>query len=586
MMAEAAPGAVTGQEKKNGEVHSDKSLILRIQTDYLKYEREMDLARLQEQQEEEQSRRARRRLRFAVAGGVLAVLALLGIGLMVMIGNAMSSSQVLVNSFHAPPDLTPSGIDGGVIARGVVSELARLQRATRGMAARRGLNSPWTDGVELAPTSDHFSLESLSTMLRSRYGHDLHIGGELLAIGAGEMALTVRADGIAERKFTGPLDGLPALSRSAAEYVFSESEPGLWASHLTAEGRYAEAIEFARAAYGSVGAADKPYLLNSWGIALEPTGGSPREALALYREALKLKPDYWNAWTNVQSASVNLGDEQGAWKAGTEMLKIAGGRPGRAPEPDYQIFDLLTWNLQALLNGHIADAEATGGVGSLFSASGTSIADIQARLHDLGAAELALQTSHGDPNDPTISAMVHFVRARLATEAGDSARALTEMEAFGEGSTTATDVAGYSCWIAPAEEAAGHPDKADAILNSAGTFVDCYRFRADILDGRGDWKGAQKAYAAAVRLAPDLPAAYYSWGLALARHDDLAGAIEKFRQANERGPHWADPLKAWGDVLLKQEQGNEALNKYNEALKYAPNWAELKAATGGAQRKS
>jgi hypothetical protein len=36
----------------------------------------------------------------------------------------------------------------------------------------------------------------------------------------------------------------------------------------------------------------------------------------------------------------------------------------------------------------------------------------------------------------------------------------------------------------------------------------------------------------------------------------------------------------------KQEQGNEALNKYNEALKYAPNWAELKAATGGAQRKS
>jgi len=103
-------------------------------------------------------------------------------------------------------------------------------------------------------------------------------GGPAVAFAA---ALMVRvsegtADGIAERKFTGPLDGLPALSRSAAEYVFSESEPGLWASHLTAEGRYAEAIEFARAAYGSVGAADKPYLLNSWGIALEPTGGSPR----------------------------------------------------------------------------------------------------------------------------------------------------------------------------------------------------------------------------------------------------------------------------------------------------------------------
>ena len=61
---------------------------------------------------------------------------------------------------------------------------------------------------------------------------------------------------------------------------------------------------------------------------------------------------------------------------------------------------------------------------------------------------------------------------------------------------------GNNCWIALVEEAVGHPDKADAILTSAGTFVDCYRFRADILDSRGDWPGAQKAYADAVALAP------------------------------------------------------------------------------------
>lgn len=35
--------------------------------------------------------------------------------------------------------------------------------------------------------------------------------------------------------------------------------------------------------------------------------------------------------------------------------------------------------------------------------------------------------------------------------------------------------------MAPAEEAAGHPEKADAVLKTAGTFVDCYRFRADYL---------------------------------------------------------------------------------------------------------
>ena len=115
-----------------------------------------------------------------------------------------------------------------------------------------------------------------------------------------------------------------------------------------------------------------------------------------------------------------------------------------------------------------------------------------------------------------------------------------------------------------------------AVPKSAGTFIDCYRFRADILDSRGDWPGAQKAYADAVALAPDLPAAYYSWVVALAKHGNLDAAAAKLKDANQRGPHWADPLKAWGDVLLKQGKAKEALVKYDEALKYAPNWKHLR----------
>jgi hypothetical protein len=38
----------------------------------------------------------------------------------------------------------------------------------------------------------------------------------------------------------------------------------------------------------------------------------------------------------------------------------------------------------------------------------------------------------------------------------------------------------------------------------------------------------------------------------------------KVNDANQRGPHWADPLKAWGDVLVKQDKTKEALAKYNE----------------------
>jgi tetratricopeptide (TPR) repeat protein len=229
----------------------------------------------------------------------------------------------------------------------------------------------------------------------------------------------------------------------------------------------------------------------------------------------------------------------------------------------------------------VADAETNAGSGTGAGTAGPTIADIHALLHDPEAAELALKTTKEDPHDPTIAAMAHIVRGRLAAEAGDAAGALIEMEAYGTAYTdpaVSTNNAGYNCWIAPAEEAAGHPDRADAVLKSAGTFVDCIRFRADILDGRGDWPGAQKAYADAVALAPDLPAAYYSWGVALAKHGNLDTAVAKLKDANQRGPHWADPLKAWGDALAKQGHTKDALAKYDEALKYAPNWAALKEA--------
>jgi tetratricopeptide (TPR) repeat protein len=79
-------------------------------------------------------------------------------------------------------------------------------------------------------------------------------------------------------------------------------------------------------------------------------------------------------------------------------------------------------------------------------------------------------------------------------------------------------------------------------------------------------------------LAPDLPAAYYSWGLALARHAELDAAVAKLKEASHRGPHWADPLKAWANVLVKQGKTRDARSKYDEALKYAPNWKQLKEA--------
>jgi tetratricopeptide (TPR) repeat protein len=559
-----------------------QSHLVEVQTEHLHEQRAVNLQLLK-------LRRFAERLRVGLQLFVILVATVIGIGGAILIRDAINSRSVVVESFDAPPALVARGVTGTVVAGGLLDELRGLQSATRADAAKRDLANAWTGEIKLAVPEAGISFGEFSRMLKARFGHDLHIEGEVIQTDSGGLALTVRGDGVAARKFTGTAGDLDNLITQAAGYVYSQSEPVLWAYYLTNKGRNDEALAFSKAAYAGADKDDRPYLLNTWANAMSNVGGSPREALALYSAARKLKPDYWVAYNNVMQAYWLLGDEENSWKEGEAMRVVAGGRPGRAPETYYQNSDILTWNLGPWLDETVADADASGGIGSnIGGVAAVNIADIDVRLHDLAAAELSLQTIKPDPADHGTTAMVHFVRGKLAVEAGDTATSVTEMEAF---QTTyanpevSSQYPGYLCWVAPVEALAGHAERADLILRTAGSYVDCYRFRGDILDARGDWEGAQKAYAAAVSLAPDLPAGYYSWGVALARHGDLAGAEAKFRDASRRGPHWADPLKAWGDLLVKQGKTKEALARYAAALGYAPNWKQLKDARDFAAQK-
>jgi tetratricopeptide (TPR) repeat protein len=573
-----------GVARKTEEFLGHQSELLQVQKRHLEDEHALRVAHLRNRLREEKVRRFGLRLRvgFQLFIALFATVIGIGIGIAVMIHDAVTSRRVVIEPFDAPPGLAARGLSGKVIASGLLDELSRLQEATRGSVAARGLSGAWSNDIKVNVPETGVSIGEISRLLRGRFGHDVSIDGELVETPMQGLALTVRGNRVPPKTFSGSATELGKLTIGAAEYIYSKSQPARWASYLTVNERYQEAIAFCRTAFADADPAERPRLLNSWAIAIQSSGGSNREALALFRAAVKLQPDVWPVHNNIQNALMVLGDEEGAWRAAEDMRGIAGGRPGRAPEFSYQNWDYLTWNLPAWLAEVAADVEASSaGLSASIAASGTEVADIQARMHDGSAADLALKTTKDDPHDPTIAAMNHFVRGRLASEAGDTLQAQSEMEAFGAAyadPAVATNYPGYHCWIAPAEEAARHPEKADAVLRTAGTFVDCYRFRADILDGRGDWPGAQKAYADAVALAPDLPAAYYSWGLALARHGDLSAAQIKLQAANQRGDHWADPLKAWGDLLVKQGHAKDALAKYDEALKYAPNWKQLREA--------
>ena len=593
-----APGTLAGAEafaaavaaiasRQDPEVARDTSAFLKEQTRLLQTQRRhlddehtLRMTQLGHQSKLLRGQRIGQGFRIAFQVAVVLLVLVIIIGIAVMLHDAFTSRSVVIESFDAPSSLFERGITGKVVASGLLDELTRLQAATLGLRDRkRALRNAWSSEVQLAVPEVGISIGEISRLLKARLGHDLHISGDVVEAPSG-LALTVRGDGVAAKTFRGAAGTLDSLTTQAAEYVYAQSQPAQWAQYLATMGRYDEGIVFAREAYSRTEPSERGSLLLGLGLSLG-LSGRHEEAVQTLRQAIALDPSEYAGRSDLIWEETIVGDEEAAWRDGMAMLKYAGGRPGRVSELWYHNFDDLTGNLLAERDALVADRDSTAGTGQTFRIN-LQIAEVEIRLHDpIGAGQaLGLVSLNQDLFGQSRS---RSVRAGIAAEAGDLQAAASEIEAattacaqFSSGGSGTCLV--LICQTALIEEQAGHHDKADAALGAGGHYLDCYRFRGDILDHRGDWAGAQKAYADAVALAPDLPAGYYSWGLALSRHGDLAGAVAKLKDANQRGPHWADPLKSWGDLLVKLGQPKEALAKYDEALKYAPNWKQLKQA--------
>jgi len=558
-----------------------QSHLVEVQTEHLHEQRVVNLALLK-------LKRFGERLRVGLQLFFILVATAIGVGGIIMVRDAVHSHSVVIDPFEISPDLAAHALSGRLVASELLDRLTQLQAATRSSAERRSLSNAWTNELSIEVPETGVSLSQLERLLKTRFGHDQHISGDLMQTETGGLVLTVRGDRILPKTFTDQPRNLDKLLTEASEYVFGQSQPGLWAAYLSNNDRIDDAIRFCQAAYATADYGERPYLLNYWAnsITQKAADGAKREALPFYQEAVRLKPDYWDGYNNIMDAFMGLGDEEGTVREGEQLLKAAGGRPGRAPEEDYQNWDEVVFNLAAFRASLIADMESHGGVGANGAANGSenlTAARIDVQLHDVDAATLRIKTTMVDEKYPPDVATAAFARALLAEEEGDSKAAAREWDAFATAyanATVAIENPRYICFAAVTYEKTGQPVKAEAALNAVGklTFVDCYRFRGDLLDLRGDWAGAQTWYAKAVKLGPNIPAGYYSWGLALAKHGDLDGAEAKLQEATRKGPHWADPLKAWGDVVLKKGKTKEALAKYDQALEFAPNWKELKEA--------
>ncbi|MGD0294401.1 MAG: tetratricopeptide repeat protein [Terracidiphilus sp.] len=524
-----------------------------------------------------QHERMRLLLEFALAS-----LALFVAGILVfLVYSAWNSRSVEVNLFDVPPALVTQGQSGKVVASALLDRLQALQAATRGFEGKRPVHDAWSGDIKVEIPEAHISIGELQRYLHGLLGKDVQITGELVQTPQG-IELTVRGSGFPAKSFAGRADALPELLGQAAEYIYGQSETYRFGNYLESHNRSQEAVALVKAAYSSALQEEKPLLLNLWGNALSDLG-QYQAALDKYRQAIALKPDFWVGYNNIMDAQGDLQEEEALMQTGLQMERIA--RRGHwfaknVREIYFQNLDRERWDLPTLHKELAEDMAKAGGHGGAVEEEAPIDAQFVAQMHDPRTAELELQTSPGAVSDPYVIAQTHFVQGLMALDHGDYAKALPELQATDAAVAQSTEIASYligpSCWLALAEAWNPVPaEKVDADIARGGHLVDCYRFKADITDHRGDWTLAQQQYAAAVTLAPSIPSSYESWGEALARHGDYAGAVAKFKEANARGPHWADPLKNWGDALAAQKYDAEAVKEYEQAVKYAPNWGQL-----------
>jgi hypothetical protein len=499
---------------------------------------------------------------------------------------------VVVDAFKAPSALASRGLTGDVVAEDVLDALQKMQDATR--ATDKGLNTrgAWASDVRIEVPETGVSIGEINRLLHERFGHDLHIGGEVVETEAGGLALTVRGDGVPAATFSGAASDLQKLSLQAAEYVYGRSQPARFAVYLTDQNRYADDVAFLASAFPRAkNDADRSELANDWGNA---DAGLFQQGLAVskYRLAMTFAkpraPMWWRAWGNLVGSLAASQSEEAGWREGHAMLQAAAAAP-KSEQPDLPVIAnpaQLTWDLPLMAASTLNDATRNGGAGAETTLDGPQIADEYARMHDPGHAARFMAAS--DPTDPVTKAEVLLLQGYAALDRGDAAGAVAPLQAFYQAWLTDPNLQ-YTyndgpCFTGLGYGLAGRLQEAEAAFRRVGAWSLCDALHGDVLAHAGDVAGAERVWAEAIRAAPDLAPIPLHRGLFELGRGDLAAAEADVSFAAAKAPHWADPWKAWGDVLAREGRWKEALAKYDEALKYAPAWAELHQARDAAIR--
>jgi tetratricopeptide (TPR) repeat protein len=514
----------------------------------------------------------------------------IAVGLGAEIWQAAHADGLVIESFNVPADMAAHGLSGQVVAAKLLDRLTAIQNASESSRPAASFSNDWTHDIKVEIPETGVSLGELERYLHNWLGNEMHLSGDVYETANG-VALTVRLDDAPGQTFVG--NDLDKLMEQAAEAVFRRAQPYRYAGYIGPhEGRTAEAVAILNELARTGSAEDRAWANDALGGRTLYLGDYARARIE-ERRALQADPELPYPQVVlffIDSSQSHDAEAVADLRQYVTLLKAYGAQ-------ELGTSDIGPWveranALMAQAQGDYREAATDLLAGSDFLPDPSRAAYDFALSHDPAAARTELEGfapgADVDVQGFALAADATIARAMMAMDVADWRGSVVYLEQA-EAQAHQVELHGKvpfsdrvyrevraGPWLALSDAEMGANTKADTILKGLPSDCDiCDRMRGRIDALRHKWSAAAWWFAKVSARSPGVPFADTDWGAMLMAKGDFDDAIAKFPAANQKGPHFADPLEMWGEALIAKNRSDLALAKFAEADKYAPNWGRL-----------
>jgi tetratricopeptide (TPR) repeat protein len=506
-------------------------------------------------------------------------------GVAMMVWQAAHSSGLIIEQFTVPPDLAAKGLSGEAVAGQILDQLTRMQDVTISSRPPQTYARYWGENAKVEIPETGISIDEFQKFLRGWLGHDTRISGDVWHTPTG-LAVAVRTNGTGGEPATGSEADFDDLMHKAAELVYASTQPYRYANYLDRNYyrpgvplRIAEAEAIYNRLIYDPDPLERGWAWNGLGTIAYSIHGNDQEASRLYHKALSAQPDLVIAYSALIGTEERLGHAEAALQAAQNYRRLTSNVTGS--------YSVAEWQGDFSTEASLCERAAEAPIRFRQVANRDQYRDCVTRAlalqHDGDAVRKWVKDM--PPTETVASAGRRpFVMLRVYA-ALEQWNAIVASEAAAEQAY----IKALPGWdlrtgiglqmrplLAMAKAHLGDFRAAEALIGATPSdCYDCIRYRGAIASLAGDGRRADYWFSRAVDAAPSISMANEDWGRSLMVRGKPDDAIAQFKLANQKGPHFADPLEGWGEALMAKNQSHLALAKFAEAEKYAPNWGRL-----------